>query len=122
MKNIIKIMNATFYAYHGAMKEEHKIGGKFNVDVEMYTDFSQAAADDDLTKTIDYQLVYDEINNVIHENRFFLIETISTIITDRLLENHPQIEKLIVRVRKNTVPIGGLIDYVEAEVIKENGK
>ena len=33
-----------------------------------------------------------------------------------------EIKKIVVRVRKSSVPIGGLIDYVEAEVIKENGE
>ena len=29
MINVIRLKNASFYAYHGALKEEQNIGGKF---------------------------------------------------------------------------------------------
>ncbi len=122
MKNIIRIKNATFYAYHGAMAEEQNIGGKFEADVDLYTDFSKAAENDDLHNTINYQEVYKYINKIVHEKKYYLIETIATIIADGILAEYPTVTKICVRVRKNSVPIGGVIDYVEAEVIKENGE
>jgi len=122
MTNIIRIKNASFYAYHGAMEEEQNIGGRFETDVDIYTDFSAAAEKDDLKLTVNYENVYRFINNILLEKKYFLIETVATIIADKLLHNFPNIHKVCVRVRKNSVPIGGVIDYVEAEVIKENGK
>lgn len=118
--DIIRIKNATFFAYHGALQEEQNIGGKFEVDVDMFTDFSEAAREDNLHKTIDYRLVYKEINKTLLDSNYYLIETISHKIADDLLKNHSQIKKITVRVRKNSVPIGGVIDCVEAEVTKEN--
>lgn len=118
--NIIRIKNATFFAYHGAMKEEQSIGGKFDVDVDMYTDFGPAAENDDLSKTVNYQQVYAEVQNIISGSKFSLIETIATRIADSVLNQHKNIEKIAVRVRKNCVPIGGVIDHTEVEVIKEN--
>lgn len=122
MTNIIRLRNATFYAYHGAMKEEQNIGGKFEADVDIYTDFSEAVVDDDLSKTINYHEVYQFISKIVHEKKYYLIETLASIIADNLLEHFDGIQKVIVRVRKNSVPIGGVIDYVEAEVEKENGE
>ena len=122
MTNIIKIKNASFYAYHGARQEEQNIGGKFETDVDIYTDFSRAAETDDLSLTINYHEVYKFINKIVQEKKYYLIETIATIIADGLLQHYPKIYKIAVRVRKNNVPIGGVLDYVEAEVIKENGK
>jgi len=121
-QNIIRIKNASFYAYHGAFAEEQSIGGKFEADVDIHTDFSEAATTDDLHKTVNYLEVYKFINNIIHEKKYYLIETLASVIADRLLKSFPKINKVCVRVRKNSAPIGGLIDYVEAEVIKENGK
>ncbi len=118
MKNIVRIKNALFYAYHGALKEEQIIGGKFEADVDMYFDFSSAAKTDDLSKTINYANVYKYINEVIHEKKYYLIETLATIIADNLLKHYPQLEKVNVKVRKNNVPVGGIIEYVEAEVEK----
>ncbi|MGA8265112.1 MAG: dihydroneopterin aldolase, partial [Ignavibacteriaceae bacterium] len=58
MQNIIRIKNATFYGYHGVLSEEQTVGGKFEADVDIYTNFSEAAKKDSLKQTIDYQKVY----------------------------------------------------------------
>lgn len=122
MTNIIRIKKAVFYAYHGALEEEQSMGGKFEADVDIYTSFEEAAKDDNLNETINYVSVYKFINELVHEKKYNLIETLAMVIADKLLAKYKCIEKISVRVRKNTVPIGGLIDCVEAEVIKENGK
>ncbi|MCF8261027.1 MAG: dihydroneopterin aldolase [Melioribacteraceae bacterium] len=119
MLNIIRIKNASFYAYHGALSEEQSIGGRFEADVDMYTDFSEAAKNDDLNLTINYDKVYKYINKIVHQQKYYLIETIATIIADGLLDAFPQITKVSIRVRKNNVPVGGVIDCVEVEVSKE---
>jgi len=122
MINIIRLKNASFYAYHGALKEEQNIGGKFEADVDIYTDFSEAALRDDLRLTINYYEIYKRINDIVNDNKFYLIETLAMRIADGLLKEYPLIKKVIVRVRKNSAPIGGVLDYVEAEVVKENGE
>lgn len=122
MTNIIRIKKAVFYAYHGVLEGEQSMGGKFEADVDIYTSFEEAAKDDDLHETINYVSVYKFINELVHEKKYNLIETLAMVIADKLLEKYKCIYKIAVRVRKNTVPIGGLIDCVEAEVIKENGK
>ena len=58
MQNIIRIKKATFYAYHGVLSEEQSVGGKFEADVDIYTNFSDAAEHDSLKQTIDYDKVY----------------------------------------------------------------
>lgn len=117
MTNIIRLKNATFYAYHGAMKEEQHIGGKFEADVDLYTDFSEAAAEDNLDKTINYHDVYQFINRIVHDKKYYLIESLAYEIATRILEEFDGVIKIAVRVRKNSVPIGGVIDCVEAEVV-----
>lgn len=119
--NIIRIKNASFYAYHGAMQEEQNIGGKFEADVDIYTDFSAAAKDDSLKETIDYDSVYKFINQIVHAKKYKLIETLATVISEELLFHFPDIKEIHVRVRKHNVPVGGVLDCVEAEVIKKNG-
>jgi dihydroneopterin aldolase len=43
-------------------------------------------------------------------------------ITDELLKKYDAIQKVAVRVRKNNPPLGGVVDHVEAEVIKERSE
>ena len=122
MTNVIRIKNAIFYAYHGALEEEQTIGGVFEADIDIFTDFSNAAAKDDLKLTINYDEVYKYVNKIVHSKKYYLIETLATIIADGLLARYKNISKISVRVRKHHVPVGGVLDYVEAEVIKENGR
>jgi ATP-dependent exoDNAse (exonuclease V) alpha subunit len=46
--DIIRIHNASFYAYHGVASDEQNLGGKFEVDVELHADLSEAMAHDSL--------------------------------------------------------------------------
>lgn len=122
MSNIIRIKNAQFYAYHGALQEEQNIGGKFEVDVDIETDFSEAVINDELHLTINYHKVYQFISIIVHKEKFYLIETLAERIANGLMERFELILKLSVRVRKRSVPVGGMLDYVEAEVTKEKNE
>ena len=119
MTNIIRIKNATFYGYHGVSNEEQYVGGKFEADIDIYTDFSEAAKVDDLTKTVDYYQIYSFLNQFTVKQKYFLIEALAVEIADELLAKFERIEKVAVRVRKNNPPLGGVVDCVEAEVVKE---
>jgi dihydroneopterin aldolase len=119
MINIIRIKNATFYGYHGVSSEEQNVGGKFEADIDIYTDFSEAADKDDLSKTVDYYKVYSFLNQYTVKKRYYLIEALAVEIADELLKTFERILKVAVRVRKNNPPLGGVVDCVEAEVIKE---
>jgi dihydroneopterin aldolase len=119
MLNIIRIKNATFYGYHGVSNEEQNVGGKFEADIDIYTDFSEAADNDDLTRTVDYYQIYSFLNQFTVKQKYYLIEALAVEIADELLKKFHRIEKVAVRVRKNNPPLGGVVDCVEAEVIKE---
>jgi dihydroneopterin aldolase len=119
MENIIRIKKATFYGYHGVMSEEQSVGGKFEADVDIYTNFSNAAQHDSLHETIDYHKVYKFMYHLALEQKYYLIESLANKIADELLLKFPAILKIDVRVRKNNPPLGGVVDCVEVEVIKE---
>lgn len=118
MTNIIRIKGATFYGYHGVRSEEQSVGGKFEADVDIYTDFSYAAKDDNLKETINYQNVYAFMYDLALEQKYYLIESLATKIADELLKRYKGINKVAIRVRKNNPPMGGVVDCVEVEVIK----
>jgi len=119
MTNIIRIKKATFYGYHGVRSEEQSVGGKFEADVDIYTDFSEAAKKDSLSETIDYHKVYSFMYHLALEQKYYLIEALAVKIADELLKKFPSIQKVAVRIRKNNPPLGGVVDCVEVEVIKE---
>jgi dihydroneopterin aldolase len=118
MLNIIRIKKAVFYAYHGVLSEEQSVGGKFEADVDIYTNFKDAAKRDSLKQTIDYDKAYKFMYQMALEQKHYLIETLATKIADELLKKFVHIEKVAVRIRKNNPPLGGVVDCVEVEVVK----
>lgn len=116
MVNIIRIKKATFYAYHGVFRGEQNVGGKFEADIDLFTDFSGAASRDDLKETVNYESVYNLLNDIAMKQKFYLIESLANKIVIEIFNNFPKVERTIVKIRKNNPPIGGVVDSVEVEV------
>ena len=119
MQNIIRIKNATFYGYHGVRSEEQRVGGKFEADVDLYTDFIEAAKEDSLDKTIDYHKVYSFMHHLALEQKYYLIEALANKVADEILKKFERVNKIAVRVRKKNPQLGGVVECVEVEVVKD---
>lgn len=111
----IRLSNATFYAYHGVLTNEQASGGKFEVDVDMYGDFSKGSESDRLKDTVDYERVYQSIKELVIDKRFYLIESLGARIADSILERFLLVSRVVVRVRKRSPQVGGVVDFVEFE-------
>ena len=110
----VRLVNAVFYAHHGISQEEHRLGGRYEVDVDMHFDFAKAAATDKLSNTVDYENVYKMVHRLVTENKFYLIEKLAFLIGNAILDGHPIIESVDVTVRKHNPPVGGTCDRAEA--------
>jgi len=113
---IIRIKNAIFYGYHGVHTSEQNSGGRFEVDIEIHCDISEAVKSDSLKNTIDYEQVYNFLKSLITEKKFYLIEALASRIAQGLIEKFEKIQKVTVRVRKPSPPVGGVVDCVEVEL------
>ncbi|HTR81773.1 MAG TPA: dihydroneopterin aldolase [Bacteroidota bacterium] len=114
--DIIRLHNAVFYAYHGVMSDEQHLGGKFEVDVELYCNLQDARASDSLQHTVNYEKVYAIMKQTVVAKKYFLIEALAHAIAAKILDGFSQVEKIIVRVRKPGAAVHGVIDHVEVEV------
>ena len=118
-KDIIKLHNAVFYAYHGALTDEQTLGGKFEVDVELHCDLSKAKQTDNLNETVNYEKVYSMMKRIVTEKKYYLIEALAHSLGRGIISNFPQVQKTIVRVRKLGAPIHGVVDSVEVQIETE---
>ncbi|MBS4029610.1 MAG: dihydroneopterin aldolase [Ignavibacteriales bacterium] len=114
--DIIRINNASFYAYHGVEQDEQNLGGKFEVDVELGCDISEAESNDSLKKTVDYEKVYALLHRVVTEKKYFLIESLANHIAANILETFLQVRSVVVKIRKPHPPVKGVVDFVEVEI------
>jgi dihydroneopterin aldolase len=110
----VRLVNAVFYGHHGVMQEEHRVGGRYEVDVSVGLDFEDAALHDDLDRTVDYEQVYGFVRRLVTENNFYLIEKLAYRIAHTVLETYPDLEGVEVTVRKPNPPVGGPCDRAEA--------
>jgi dihydroneopterin aldolase len=112
---IINVAGIKLYAYHGCLEEEAVIGANYVVDVNIETDFSQAQRSDDLSKTVDYVVVY----NIVKAEMAIpskLIEHVAGRIADELIRRLPEIEKADVTVTKLNPPMNGNVQQVGVTV------
>lgn len=105
---IIRVEGIRLYAFHGCLPEEAKIGSEYIVDVVIETDFSEAAKNDDLSKTIDYLTVFGIVKEQM-AIRSKLIEHVAKRISDKLKSTLPAIQKLEVTVTKINPPVNGAV-------------
>ena len=115
-QDIIRIKNASFYAYHGVDSDEQNLGGKFEIDVEITGDFSEAIMSDNLKKAVDYESVYSVIKKVVTQKKYYLLETLAKTIAKGLIDEFSLIQKVKVIARKPHPPVKGVVDYVEVEI------
>jgi len=114
----IVLRNMVFYGYHGVFPAEKELGQRFEVDVELVTDLSRAAQADDLDACgINYVDVYTLVKEIVEEREFNLIEALAETIAQEILSAH-DVDEVTVRVRKPEVAIGGVLDYVEVEIVR----
>ena len=120
-QDIIRIKNASFYAYHGVATDEQNLGGKFEVDVEIRADLSAAIAHDSLKQTINYEAVYALVHKIVTAKKYYLVEALANTIAKGILKEFPSSLVVTVKVRKPHPPVKGVVDYVEVEVTENRG-
>ena len=106
-----------FYGYIGCFDEEKIIGTRFSVSVTMQCEIGNAAENDDLTQTVNYQAVYSIIKKLM-ATKMNLLETMCHKILTILPQEFPQIEHLTVSISKLTpmLAAGGKIETVTVEM------
>jgi len=111
----ISVSGIRLYAYHGCLPEEGTVGGEYLVDVLIDTDFSKAAASDELVDTVDYCVVYDCVKTEM-AIRSKLVEHVAQRIIFSLRKKYPAVKTFSVTVKKIVPPINGIVDFVSVTV------
>ena len=115
--DVIRLKNMVFYGCHGVHESEKTLGGKFEVDLELFKDLSKAGESDNLNDTLDYEKLYKTVYNCTKKNKFYLIEKLAERIANSILKKY-KTDKVIVRVRKPNAPVKGVLDTVEVELMR----
>ncbi|MFH1699146.1 MAG: dihydroneopterin aldolase [Candidatus Zixiibacteriota bacterium] len=117
MMDRIRLVNMSFYGYHGVSASEKETGRRFEVDCELLADLIQPGKTDALGDTIDYSAVYQLIAEIVQNKSFSLLEGLAGYLADEILNAFDVIE-VTIKTRKIMPPINGNIDYIEVEVTR----
>ena len=115
--DVIRLKNMVFYGYHGVSESEKSLGGKFEVDLDLYKNLQIAGQSDDLNETLNYEKIYKTVQNCTKRNKYYLIEKLADRIAQSVLRKY-KTDKVIVRVRKPHAPVKGVLDTVEVEIVR----
>ncbi|MBQ4162384.1 MAG: dihydroneopterin aldolase [Parabacteroides sp.] len=114
MKTWIELEAMRFYAYHGVMPQERKVGNYYLVNLRLSAPLEKAVVSDDLKDTINYATVYEVVKEEM-EIPSQLLEHVAGRILSVLKERFPQLEEVHLKVSKLNPPFGG--DIYSASVI-----
>lgn len=109
MTGTILIEGLEIYAHHGVFAEEARLGQRFTLDLALTADLGPAAASDDLQDAIDYGKVALAASEVLTTRRFHLLEAAARAVGTVLLEQFPQVEAVLVTLRKPGPPIPAVL-------------
>ena len=112
--DVIRLENMQFYGYHGVSEMERELGGKFEVDLEMFFSLKKAGKSDRIEDTLDYEAAYKLVQSCVVQKKYFLLEALAETIIDTCMETF-SVHRIVVRVRKPNAPIKGVLDHVEIE-------
>ena len=105
----VKINRIKLFGYHGVYEEEKANGQEFHISVEMKINSKYS---DDITSTVDYSVIIQNIKEVFNKKRYNLIESLAIAISDKIMKDS-RIKSTIISVKKPTPPIDADIDSVE---------
>jgi 7,8-dihydroneopterin aldolase/epimerase/oxygenase len=103
--------------FHGVFEHEKRDGQRFVVDVVLWLDLTEAARTDDLTRTVHYGEVAEEVVAVVRGEPVDLIETLAQRIADACLAR-PAVQEVEVTVHKPQAPITVPFDDVAITITR----
>ncbi len=112
----IVITGMRFYAYHGVLPEETRLGQEFLVDAELYLDLQGAGRDDDIRQTVNYGKVYRTVKAIVEGSTFKLIEAVAERVAAEVLAQYANVQAVTIRVHKPRAPIPGALGGVMVEI------
>lgn len=115
MSDEIRLTGLRARAHHGVFEHERRDGQPFVIDVTVRLPLGEAAASDDLDRTVHYGELAEEIVAAVERDPVDLIETVAERIA-RLVLERPAVEEVEVTVHKPEAPITVPFDNVSVTV------
>lgn len=114
---VIRMKNCAFFARHGLLDEEERLGQRFYVDAVLSVEPGRPLDDDSISGTVDYGEAFLVIEKIVTGKRRFLIEALAFDVAKALTGRFSAIQRAEITIRKPNAPVPGVIDHVEVTVV-----
>lgn len=117
MSDRIRITGLKVFGHHGVDPAEREHGQDFVVDIEIETDLRLAGASDRLEDTVDYSPLIKEVQRIVSQERYDLLEALAARIAEAVLEDS-KVSATTVRVAKPDPPLDADLESVQVEITR----
>ena len=112
MTDTIFITGVVVHARHGVMEPETEVGQRFVIDLELFSDLSDASRSDRLADTVSYSQVVSTATAAFRNANYKLLERAAGAVADAILAAFPRIRAVKVTVHKPHAPIAEIFEDV----------
>ena len=117
----ISLRNVRFYAFHGVMPQERRVGAYFLVNLRVGYPLEKAMQSDEVADTLNYAALYA----VVREEMMTpsnLLEQVAGRIADAVIKAFPQVTSIDLELTKENPPMGADCDGAGVEIHLINDK
>lgn len=119
LEGYIFLSNVRFYAFHGVMPQETKVGGEFLVDLRVGYPIADAMQSDEVADTLNYAELYQLVKREM-EIPSKLLEHVAGRIARAIGEQFPKVSSIHLKITKKNPPMGADCDGAGVELRIEN--
>jgi len=118
----LRIKDLEVYAYHGLFGAEKELGQRFVLDLILDYDMTRAAKTGDLTASIHYGELAQDLTHWCQESKEDLIETLAYKLIDRIFLTHPLVQKVSLEVKKPWAPVPLPLETCSVKLVRQKRK
>ena len=115
MTDRIDLTGIEVFARHGALAFEKTKAQLFRVDVTAHLDLSRPSGTDDLSDTLDYAALANQVRDVVGGESHTLIERVAGRVADTVLA-HNRVHSAVVTIHKPHAPVDVALDDVSVTI------
>jgi len=115
VSDLIELVGLRAFAHHGVFAHEREDGQQFVIDLQVRLPLADAAAGDDLTRTVHYGELAEQVVAAVERDPVDLIETVAERVAAVAL-SFPAAESVRVTVHKPEAPISVPFDDVRVVI------
>ena len=118
MTDHIRLKRIGVFAYHGVHDEERQLGQRFYISLDCGLDLTEAGAEDDLTKSVDYARLAERVQEIAVTVTYNTIEALAHAIAMACLNEFKRLQKVTVTVEKPGAAIVAILEGISVEVTR----